>query len=108
MNNRITTLILIVALAFGLFALVPKLAGVRLPGNQQGYEPRQPIAYSHRLHAGELGIDCQYCHSGAKRSRHAGIPAASVCMNCHRFVTAPRSAVRAEELLAEEEGRQPA
>ena len=107
MNKRIATLTLIVALAFGLFALVPKLVGLRLPGNQQGYEPTQPIAYSHRLHAGELGIDCQYCHSGAKRSRHAGIPAASVCMNCHRCGSAPRSAVRAEELLAEEEGREP-
>jgi len=107
MNNRIITLVLLVAEGFGLRALVPKLAGLRLHGNNEGFEPVQPIAYSHRLHAGELGIECMYCHSGAERSRHAGIPAASVCMNCHRFVTASRSAVRGEELAAEEEGREP-
>jgi len=107
MNKRITTLTLLAALLLGLFALVPKLMELRLPGNDEGFEPNQPIAYSHRLHAGELGIDCQYCHSGAKRSRYAGIPSAAVCMNCHRFITASRSAVRAEEMLAEEEGREP-
>ena len=107
MNKRIITLTLLVALFFGLAALVPKLAGLRLPGNNQGYEPDQPIAYSHRLHAGELGMECMYCHSGAARSPYAGIPAASVCMNCHRFITASRSAVRAEEVLAEEEKRDP-
>ncbi len=48
-----------------------------------GYAPEQPIAFSHRLHAGTMGIDCQYCHTGVKSSPNAGIPAASVCMNCH-------------------------
>ncbi len=107
MGHRITTLLLLVGIAFTGIALVPKVLGLRLPGNNQGFEPRQPIAYSHRLHAGELAIDCQYCHAGAERSRHAGIPAASVCMNCHRLVTASRSAVRSEELAAEAEGRKP-
>jgi hypothetical protein len=50
---------------------------------QQGYEPAQPIAYSHALHAGEFKINCQYCHFGAAQSRHAGVPPASVCMGCH-------------------------
>lgn len=107
MSSRLTTIVLAVALALGAAALVPRLAALRLPGNQAGFEPAQPIAYSHRLHAGELAIPCMYCHSGAQRSRHAGIPAASTCMNCHRFVTAPRSLVRAEETLAEKEKRQP-
>jgi hypothetical protein len=48
-----------------------------------GYAPGQPIAYSHKLHAGTMRIDCQYCHSSAAVSPHAGIPAVSVCMNCH-------------------------
>jgi hypothetical protein len=52
-------------------------------GSQQGYAPEQPVAYSHALHAGELQLDCQYCHFGASQSRHAGIPPAQVCMNCH-------------------------
>ena len=67
----------------------------------------QPIAYSHRLHAGELQIDCLYCHSGAETSRHAGIPSASVCMNCHKFVSASLGAVRAEDELAQQENRRP-
>ena len=107
MGSRITTLLLAVGIVFAAMALVPELAGLRLPGNQQGFEPQQPIAYSHRLHAGELGIDCTYCHSGVERSRHAGIPAADVCMNCHSLITSSRSAVRAEEELAEAQGRKP-
>ena len=46
-------------------------------------ELEQPIAYSHKLHAGELQIECQYCHTYAKRSIHAGIPSTNTCMNCH-------------------------
>lgn len=49
-------------------------------------ELEQPIAYSHMLHAGELQIGCEYCHSGARRSIHAGVPATSVCMNCHELI----------------------
>lgn len=51
-----------------------------------GYEPVQPVAYSHQLHAGELGIDCRYCHTQVDRSRHANIPDTSTCMNCHTGV----------------------
>ncbi len=52
-------------------------------GVSQGYEPAQPIAFSHRIHAGDYHIPCQYCHFAAEKSRHAGIPPESVCMNCH-------------------------
>ncbi|MGA9117137.1 MAG: cytochrome c3 family protein [Bacteroidota bacterium] len=48
-----------------------------------GYAPAQPVAFSHRLHAGTMGIACAYCHTGAAVSRHAGVPPAAVCMNCH-------------------------
>jgi hypothetical protein len=101
------TALLGTALMFALIVLFPNLATSRLPGNQQGYDPQQPIAFSHRLHAGELEISCQYCHSGTERSRHAGIPAAQTCMNCHKFVTAPLGAVRAEGDQAKQEGRAP-
>ncbi len=50
---------------------------------QRGYSPAQPIPYSHRLHAGIHKIPCLYCHTNARRSRHAGVPAVSTCMNCH-------------------------
>jgi hypothetical protein len=51
----------------------------------RGYQPLQPIPYSHQLHAGTLRIPCLYCHSGARRSRIAGIPAVEKCMNCHKI-----------------------
>lgn len=52
-------------------------------GNQQGYQPAQPINFSHKIHAGDNQIQCLYCHSAADKSQTAGIPAASTCMNCH-------------------------
>ncbi|HKW99179.1 MAG TPA: cytochrome c3 family protein [Bryobacteraceae bacterium] len=107
MHSRILTIVLAVAVVFSGVLLGSRAAIFHLPANQQGYEPIQPIAYSHRLHAGELQIQCQYCHFGADKSRHAGIPAASVCMNCHKFVTASLGAVRAEDELAEKEKRSP-
>ena len=55
-------------------------------GINQGYQPSQPIAFSHRLHAGDNKIPCLYCHYAARTSRHAGIPPASVCMNCHTIL----------------------
>lgn len=51
-----------------------------------GYRPSQPIEYSHRLHAGELGIDCRYCHQSVEIAAHAGIPSTETCMNCHKIV----------------------
>ncbi len=52
-------------------------------GVQQGYQPTQPIAYSHELHAGQYEIDCQYCHTGVMKAKSANIPSANICMNCH-------------------------
>jgi hypothetical protein len=60
----------------------------------RGYAPQQPIPYSHALHAGTLKIPCLYCHVGADRSRHAGIPAVETCMNCHRVTKTDRPAIR--------------
>lgn len=48
-----------------------------------GYMPEQPVAYSHELHAGQLKIDCRYCHSGVEKTAWAGVPPTSTCMNCH-------------------------
>jgi nitrate reductase gamma subunit len=57
---------------------------MRRVGVSQGYAPAQPVAFSHRLHAGKYRVPCLYCHYAAETSRHAGIPPAGVCMNCHR------------------------
>ena len=55
-------------------------------GVDQGYQPVQPIAFSHRIHSGDNKIDCQYCHSAAKHSKSSGIPSVNVCMNCHKNI----------------------
>ncbi|NNE32599.1 MAG: c-type cytochrome [Winogradskyella sp.] len=65
-------------------------------GIDQGYEPVQPIHYSHRIHAGENGIDCKYCHSSARVSKHSGIPSLNVCMNCHKSIAQVGDETQAE------------
>ena len=107
MRARVIIIVLILGIVIVSVSLVSALARVKLFGNNEGYRPEQPIAYSHRVHAGELAIPCLYCHPGAERSRHAGIPSQSMCMNCHRYVKATLGAIREEERLAEEEGRSP-
>lgn len=63
-------------------------------GVDQGYEPVQPIHFSHRIHAGDNEIDCKYCHSSARVSKTSGIPSLNVCMNCHKNImeVAPETA----------------
>ena len=56
-------------------------------GVDQNYAPIQPIHYSHKIHAGDNGIDCKYCHSAARTSKNAGIPSLNVCMNCHKSIS---------------------
>jgi len=56
-------------------------------GYQQGYAPEQPIKFSHKLHACQYEIDCQYCHSGASKGKSAVIPSTNVCMNCHKGIS---------------------
>ncbi len=51
-----------------------------------GYAPEQPVAYSHALHAGELGIDCRYCHNSVETTAKANIPPTATCMNCHSSI----------------------
>jgi mono/diheme cytochrome c family protein len=77
--------------AFAAFALIlifgyKTVDNATRMGRTQNYEPDQPIAFSHKVHAGVNKIDCQYCHDGARRSKHASIPAANTCMNCHSAV----------------------
>lgn len=56
-------------------------------GVETGYQPVQPILFSHKIHAGDNKIECQYCHSAAKHSKHSGIPSLNVCMNCHKNIS---------------------
>ena len=68
--------------ALGSFVVVQ----ARQLGYNQGYAPDQPVAFSHKKHAGDLQMDCQYCHYGADKGRHAVIPPAELCLNCHSKV----------------------
>lgn len=69
--------------ALGFKAVINGLYSI---GIQQGYAPKQPIAFSHKLHAGDYEIDCKYCHTGVMVGKSATIPSVNICMNCHRAV----------------------
>jgi len=78
-------------ITFGIFALVilggyTTVTRAMNLGRQQAYAPEQPINFSHETHAGLHKIECQYCHDGARRSKHAVIPATNTCMNCHAAI----------------------
>lgn len=51
-----------------------------------GYQPIQPVSFSHHIHAEQLGMDCRYCHNGVEKSYHSNIPSSTLCMNCHNQV----------------------
>lgn len=83
-KNWLFSLIIFV---FLLFAGLTDLFSRAYQINQvEDYQPSQFIEYSHKLHAGDMGIDCRYCHNSVEKSKHAGLPTTNVCMNCHRMV----------------------
>ena len=84
LRNWFVTVLMIVAVA--LFSGIELFGRLYQVGVYQDYQPSQPIAYSHKLHAGNMGIECKYCHHSAEKSKHAGIPSVNVCMNCHAVV----------------------
>ncbi|MDF1550645.1 MAG: c-type cytochrome, partial [Bacteroidales bacterium] len=77
--------VLLISSALFLISMTVYTEAVNL-GRTPGYEPDQPIKFSHRVHAGENKIDCQYCHTGAMDSQNAGIPSTNVCLNCHTVI----------------------
>lgn len=72
--------------AFILLATKATFDGMYGIGVHQGYAPKQPIAFSHKLHAGEMKINCAYCHTGVYKGKQSGIPSANICMNCHNAI----------------------
>jgi mono/diheme cytochrome c family protein len=92
-------LVLVSTIFFLLFAAYFAYGFLMQVGVDQGYKPVQPIHYSHRIHAGDNGIDCKYCHSAARVGKHSNIPSLNVCMNCHKNISEV-----APETLAEGEG----
>jgi len=84
-NNGFLKIVSVIVLVFlGVYFGFTALMSV---GVDEGYQPVQPIAFSHKIHAGDNKIDCQYCHSSAKHSKTSGIPSVNVCMNCHKNIS---------------------
>jgi hypothetical protein len=83
-NNKGLVAALVIVLFFA--GLVNLMDGAFTIGVHTGYKPEQPIKFSHKVHAGDNKIDCNYCHSSARHSKTSGIPSLNVCMNCHKYV----------------------
>jgi mono/diheme cytochrome c family protein/Na+-transporting methylmalonyl-CoA/oxaloacetate decarboxylase gamma subunit len=84
-NHKTTVAVIILFIVGGL--LTEGWYALKDIGVYEGYQPTQPIAFSHKIHAGDNAINCQYCHSGVEKSKTAGIPAVNVCMNCHKGIS---------------------
>ena len=82
-NSAVKTGILVLALLLGGKATIDAAYGI---GIHQGYAPEQPIQFSHKLHAGQYQINCNYCHTGVYAGKSANIPSANICMNCHNAI----------------------
>lgn len=76
----VTSIVLLLASGYFVYGYLMQI------GVDQDYQPVQPIHFSHKIHAGDNGIDCKYCHSSARTSKNAGIPSLNVCMNCHKNI----------------------
>lgn len=84
-NKIYIALFAVVLFVLGGFYIAKSAIGL---GRQRGYQPTQPIYFSHKVHAGINQINCLYCHGSAWESKHAGIPTLNICMNCHKAINA--------------------
>ena len=79
--------------------------GLYTVGIQQNYQPTQPIAFSHKIHAGQFEIDCNYCHTGVRNSKSANIPSVNICMNCHNSINTEKPEI--QKILTAYEEKKP-
>ena len=86
-SKAVIPLLVLAVLGAGAWAFFDAFSNV-------GYAPKQPVAFSHKLHSGTRKIPCLYCHSSAERSRYATVPAMNVCMNCHNVARTERPAIQ--------------
>lgn len=82
-DKTIRTAVVWLFILLGTKATLDGLFGI---GVHQGYAPKQPINFSHKLHAGDMEINCAYCHTGVYKGKQSGIPSSSICMNCHNAI----------------------
>ena len=87
MAKKIVGLVAFLALFVGLPYFTYLIVNNKIViGYNIGYQPDQPIPFSHEMHAGNLKMDCRYCHTAAEQTRHSSVPSLNVCMNCHKAV----------------------
>jgi len=82
-TNGVRVVVAIVAATLPAYIVLLFAYGASPNATDVGYQPPQPVAYSHALHAGELGTDCRYCHTTVEIAAHAAVPSTKVCLNCH-------------------------
>ena len=81
--NKFTVLVILVGLTVGGYLATCLFAAIHPTIINVGHQPKQPVPFSHKLHAGQLKLDCRYCHNTVERAGHAAIPATATCGNCH-------------------------
>ena len=95
MKSKVIGAAVVVGFLSGLSCFIYALATNSVTiGYNKGYEPEQPIAFSHKLHAGQYKIDCKYCHVSVEVSRHSSVPSLNICMNCHLTVGLDKAGVQ--------------
>lgn len=86
--NYLMPTLLVLVLAAGILVPAMMVLGFHPDNTDVGYAPQQPVPFSHALHAGELQMDCRYCHNTVETTGHAAIPPTQTCMNCHATIKA--------------------
>lgn len=95
MTRKIVGAVLAVAVLGGIYYYFHLITNNKIViGYNQGYQPDQPLPFSHELHAGQYKINCKYCHTGSEVSRHASVPSLNICMNCHVQVGTTKDAIK--------------
>ncbi len=95
MAKKIVAGIVVLGALVGLCVFIYALTNNKIViGYNKGYQPDQPLPFSHEQHAGMYKINCQYCHSNVALSRHATVPTLNICMNCHRVVATDKPAIK--------------
>src|SRR5262245_16515425 len=82
-SNLLLPALIVAALVGPLYAVYVVAYGFSPKTTDVGYQPFQPVEYSHELHAGKLGMDCRYCHNTVEQTDFAAVPPTQTCMNCH-------------------------
>jgi hypothetical protein len=85
-SNALLPAVLVIGGLIPLYVVMFVAYGFSPSTLEVGYQPIQPVPFSHALHAGELGMDCRYCHNTVETAAHAAVPPTQTCMNCHKWV----------------------